>query len=321
MVVRIVVLGGALLFALLAGCSSSNACTPGRLESCPCAGGGTGIQECQANGTFGSCDCTAPDAPLPFDAGTEDDAPIAVDAPTDGTAPTDDVVAPDDVPSEPDAPVDVPGHVVLIGAYPLQVDESIDRIIANAVLLSERPGDVAVTEYVEHSTIGGWDVQARLHEIIEDRAEAESRTVTFTDLTSAFDLEDVIGTTDVLFVHGQFNAGTGWMAGVASAWHDDLVAFVDAGGVVVVLSINKGEHAVVSGDDLLNVPSANWGTAYGPSTTFTVVAPDDPLGEGVISPFPATEPSSVVCFMGSSGGMLVARETTMLCPIVRHLER
>ncbi|HZL93344.1 MAG TPA: hypothetical protein VFB99_06855, partial [Vicinamibacterales bacterium] len=34
-------------------------CTPGRQETCPCEGGGQGIQVCGADGTFGACDCAA----------------------------------------------------------------------------------------------------------------------------------------------------------------------------------------------------------------------------------------------------------------------
>lgn len=32
-------------------------CTPGRVEECPCPGGGKGVQQCLADGTFGACDC------------------------------------------------------------------------------------------------------------------------------------------------------------------------------------------------------------------------------------------------------------------------
>jgi hypothetical protein len=43
-----------------AGCANSapaNPCTPGRTVSCPCPGGESGAQTCQADGTFGECDC------------------------------------------------------------------------------------------------------------------------------------------------------------------------------------------------------------------------------------------------------------------------
>lgn len=53
--------------ALVASCSgtgSSNGggsprCVPGDLKPCPCAGGGQGIQQCLADGTWSACDCSA----------------------------------------------------------------------------------------------------------------------------------------------------------------------------------------------------------------------------------------------------------------------
>src|SRR5262245_6909871 len=36
-------------------------CVPGRVEVCPCAGGGSGTQTCAGDGTFGACECAAAD--------------------------------------------------------------------------------------------------------------------------------------------------------------------------------------------------------------------------------------------------------------------
>jgi hypothetical protein len=50
------VLTAPLLVALLA--SQPEPCVPGRQVSCPCAGGGEGIQTCNADGaSFGPCEC------------------------------------------------------------------------------------------------------------------------------------------------------------------------------------------------------------------------------------------------------------------------
>lgn len=306
MFARVTVLS-CVLSVSLSGCAS-NACTPGRVESCPCLGGGVGVQQCLADGTFGSCTCEeAVDAAVPTDAGLPD-TPVVADVPLG-----------DDTSIEPDAPVDVTGHAVLIGGYPFQPDEAFDRMIANAVLVSERTGDVAVTEYMEHAVVPGWEIQARLHAAIDQRAEATGRTVTYTDLDAAFDLPDVIGSTDVLLIHGQTYAPAGWMNTVSMAWHDDLVAFLDAGGVVVVLAAQHEEHRVLSGAGLFGLPAASL-PFNSVGTTFTVVAPTDPIVTDVLSPFLATEVTGVVCFMGSTGGSVVARETVGLCPVVRHLE-
>lgn len=46
---------------VVCGCGGADndlfSCTPGRQESCPCAGGGQGIQVCNADGAFGACEC------------------------------------------------------------------------------------------------------------------------------------------------------------------------------------------------------------------------------------------------------------------------
>ncbi len=53
--------GALLLPAVLAACRSSSpkpSCTPGQVASCPCAGGGQGVQSCSAGGSgYGPCQC------------------------------------------------------------------------------------------------------------------------------------------------------------------------------------------------------------------------------------------------------------------------
>jgi hypothetical protein len=43
------------------GGEAGNACVPGKVESCPCTGGGQGVQTCNLEGdAFGPCDCPDP---------------------------------------------------------------------------------------------------------------------------------------------------------------------------------------------------------------------------------------------------------------------
>jgi hypothetical protein len=57
----------------VAGCGAQPKCVAGIVVECPCGGGVTGTQACQADGTFGACTCAQPDAgPPQGDAGTLD---------------------------------------------------------------------------------------------------------------------------------------------------------------------------------------------------------------------------------------------------------
>lgn len=49
------------LVLMAPGClSAPSRCTPGETQTCPCAGGGTGIQECESDGTWSSCRSCVP---------------------------------------------------------------------------------------------------------------------------------------------------------------------------------------------------------------------------------------------------------------------
>lgn len=77
-----------LLALLLAACSDPPAhCEFGRVQSCPCAGGGTGVQQCAPPGVWSVCACMAVDA----------GADVAGDAPVDAAPPD---AAPSDAPPD-----------------------------------------------------------------------------------------------------------------------------------------------------------------------------------------------------------------------------
>lgn len=98
---------------LALGCDAGGEqCVAGMTIECPCLGGGSGIQTCQADGTFAACQCLdaggAADSGRPRDAGEVEDARIATDS---GAADT----------GAPDARVDsatdpCAGHVTYAGA-------------------------------------------------------------------------------------------------------------------------------------------------------------------------------------------------------------
>jgi len=157
-------------------------------------------------------------------------------------------------------------------------------------------------------------------------AVARGRTLTRTSLASSSGLAAALGSTDVLFVPRQ-NTDEATMTTVASFWHDPLVAFVAAGGVVVVLtggavwSLYGYEWRIVAAPDLFSLPAAAWLGGLTNPVIVEIVDATDPIAAGVLSPFP-TLAGTAACFPGSSGGRLVARTAgTMLCPVVRHLVR
>jgi len=82
-----VALGTAAAVAALLACSSESAappagsrCTPGATVTCPCSGGGSGVQTCQADGTFAACSCVSdsgqPSDSLPGQETGSDSGPV-----------------------------------------------------------------------------------------------------------------------------------------------------------------------------------------------------------------------------------------------------
>lgn len=59
-------------------CNSEKSCVPGLAQSCPCLGGGQGVQTCLPDRTFGPCQCGGADAGVP-DGATQSDGPFKTD--------------------------------------------------------------------------------------------------------------------------------------------------------------------------------------------------------------------------------------------------
>lgn len=305
------------------GCTPGDAsCVPGRVEICPCPSGRIGAQSCQADGTFGACVC-------PDDVGADEDASTPVDAFI--------VDAPSDVPSTldaaddagmPDAGVAPRGHVVLIGHPNVGWDEYRDRLILNAVFLSERvTTTVRIIEYLEYDDPLVGSVST--HPAIEPEAAARGLSVSFTPLTSSAGLASLLPSNDVLLVYPQSSATTAQLQDVADAWRDQIVAFARSGGVVVILAtaahrgpggvlVPGDEYRIVSGPDLFTFPREPFWDFRTPPTP-EVAEPTDPIAAGVL-PY---NPGGTQCYFNSSGGTTVIRSnstsTPAFCPLVRHL--
>lgn len=307
----------AAVLTLAAGCADAPSCVAGRVETCPCSGGASGIQTCQADGTFGSCVCERVDGGI-TDAGVDagSDAMVAEDA---GSTDAGALDAMADDASALDATVadggTARGHAVLIGHLGIAPADGQDDVIANAIFSSERAGELDVVSYTERAD-PSW--MGHIDGLIDDQAAARGRVVRRSTLATASGLGTALASADVLLVLHQL-ADESTMRTVAGFWHDALVEFLDAGGVVVVLSAATGgsggyEYLLLDGDRLFTLPAREVNAS---STTVEIVAPTDVVAAGVISPYPAGS-QSILCFPSSSGGTLVARTQTALCPVVRH---
>lgn len=208
-------------------------------------------------------------------------------------------------------------------------DPATDTEIVNSVFLQGRGGAVRVLDYIERSEFTrGWDTQTRVHGVIDAGATQRGRQVFYTDLPRSTGLDAALPSADVLFIYGQDRAGSATLDGIGAAWHDTLDAFLDAGGVIVILTSRDchEEWRLVSGTGLFDVPlGAQFGRAV-----LEVVVPDDPVVAGVTSPYRDPTVDGLACFQGLVGGVTLARTDDeplqspplpMHCPVLAHITR
>ncbi len=263
--------------------------------------------------------CSEIDASAPPDAYTlpEVDAYVENDAATSLDVGTDTFV--------PDAGP-VHGHAVVIGHQGTTADDSVDAMITNSVFLSERPatGDLRVAEYTQFAIDGA---STRVNALIDAAALARGRGVVYSAIEGPSTFTASLARADVLLVLAQYTGGGGTLSALGASAHDDVLAFLDSGGVVVILLNSRTESGahheewrLASGEGLFNAPSDPWG-AY--AATCEIASPSDPVAAGVLTPYAPVHGAN--CLNGMSGGTVVARTSTTdtppLCPVVRHLVR
>ena len=136
------------------------------------------------------------------------------------------------------------GHLVLIG-HTFDSNTSADeRLLDNAIFLTDRPGTVNVLEYSEFLSSGGEIVDARptVHPFVQTYAKSLGRDIAFTALPDYRNLRDQLPSTDVLIVYNQFLAPTGEVPEIAYTWNPLIDSFLNDGGVVVVLDSSVGDQ-------------------------------------------------------------------------------
>jgi hypothetical protein len=317
---------GVVTFAMLIGACGAEpttaTCVPGRTEACACVDGTMGAQECTEDGRFGECRCAEPpDSGLPVDAGTTHDSggPAVDGGRDDGGVRDEDASVPTDGGTAPR------GHAVLIGHNYQQPHDELDRILANALFLSERAGaTLRVLEYTEYSEGSGLQDHAR--SVIDSAGTGRGRSVTRTSLTTAAGLTTALATADVLFVPLQPYSNEAQMRTVAGFWREPMSAFLDAGGVVVVATSGTGtgsgyEWVLLDAADLFSLSGGRSQMCCTPAPiVLEIPMPSLPIAAGVLTPFSA-ERNNTSLFPSSARGTVVVRTADTLVPVVRHLVR
>lgn len=178
-----------------------------------------------------------------------------------------------------------PGDDIVIGHDYLGVSATTAeaRVLANAALL--RYGNpvriLSYERYADSATV------ASTKAILSSAAAARGRTVAITVAPSDTYVEDnlTVRNFDVLLVHDQADAGADTLSSLGSAWASSLATYFATGGEVVSLDGAKGNGQMpifLTQSNLLAVTSQ----MVKPSgTAFTVAAPGDSVGTGVLSPY------------------------------------
>jgi hypothetical protein len=211
------------------------------------------------------------------------------------------------------------GHVVVIGhdfASVTPVD-TVAQVLVNAVYLPTR-GHVRVLAFD-----GGWvDPAARLDvRLVLDAAGAVTgRSYGATTVSTSDDFLAKLNPdqTDVALVYDQTTAPTGALGPLGFAWHDALLAFEQAGGVVIALDGggNAETLSLLNNSGILSV-SAH---ASVTSLNLSVTAPGDAIGIGVLSPYvsPFRSAGFTTSEVPSATGFIVIAEPTSAMPVVVH---
>jgi hypothetical protein len=161
------------------------------------------------------------------------------------------------------------------------------RVIVNAMLLPlSNPVRVMSFEHYSDAT-----AVSNVKTIVQNAAKQLGRQISFTAIVSDNQVTQQLDITsyDVLFVPDQGNAQQGTMSTLGSSWKQSgaIDSFVKAGGVVVALDGAAGTGEMpdfFTQSGLLSVSSHK--ALKSPS--LIVVAPNDAIGSGVVSPYVPT---------------------------------
>lgn len=210
------------------------------------------------------------------------------------------------------------GHVIAVGHdYETSPSpaSSQARVLSNAVLLS-LSNPVRVLSYERYVSA---KATANLKGLVQTAAQLQGRKVAFTSVVvdAAVPAMLDINAYDVLLVPDQRGASSGDLATLGGGWKQSgkIDAFLHGGGVVVALDGGSGVHempAFLGAADLLATTSSTVVTG-----ALTVIAPNDAVGVGVVSPYVPTA-GTVTLDTEPNGGTVVHVVTKQGLPVVVH---
>lgn len=181
----------------------------------------------------------------------------------------------------------VAGHVVVIGHdYEVSYSMAQAKLLSNALLLAPAKA-LKVRSYEQYASVPAVN---NVKSILNAAAMAANRTITYTAANQPSDVSPgmTVLNTDVLVVYDQTKAPASSLAGIGTGWVQTLASFTQVGGIVIVLDgaggMNPQMPAMMTSAKLLDVASD---TAISTGTALTVVAPQDAVGLGVVSPYGA----------------------------------
>lgn len=198
-----------------------------------------------------------------------------------------------------------PGHLVDIGhdyVVSPQQGSSQARVIVNAMLLP-LSNPVRVMSYERYSD---QTAVSNVKTLVNAAAQKLGRQVSWTPIMQDAQVPSQLDITtfDVLFIPDQINAGSGDLATLGDGWKqtNKLDDFAKAGGILVTLDGGTGAGEMpdfltatgllaVSDHKLLQNPS------------FTVAAPNDAIGSGVVSPYVPTAHTTTMTTEANGGNV------------------
>lgn len=213
-----------------------------------------------------------------------------------------------------------PGHLVTVGhdySTAPQQGSAQARVIVNAMLLP-LSNPVRVMSYERYSDATS---VSNVKTIVNAAAKQLGRQITFTSVTQDNQVPAMldINSYDVFFMPDQLNAASGDLAKLGSAWKqtNKLGDFEQAGGVVVSLDGGTGVGEMpdfLTGAGLLAVTNHT----ILQNASLTVVAPNDAIGSGVVSPYVPTQHTTSMQTEANGGNVTYVVVKNQAQPTVVH---
>lgn len=194
------------------------------------------------------------------------------------------------------------------------------RVLSNAVFIPQF-SQLHVLSYERYALQGA---VSHVKNILTTAAQQAGRNLTITSTVNDADIPNTltIQSYAVLLVHDQPSAPTGTLATLGASWHSTLSHFTQQGGIVVVLDGGTGTGEMpqfVTATTLLSVTAQS---SIATGTPLDVVAPNDAVGIGVVSPYGAGNSSVSVTTEPSGGSVMyvvdLPSDAGVAIPVVVH---